>query len=370
MSLLIKKNNKAFKIHKSNFDNEKHMQKLITEHPEIIPIDQINNELELVIIAREFQLESGLIDAIGIDEDANLYIIETKLYKNYDKRNIIAQALDYGANLYQFKGTLDEMISSLNKHAQNIHKKNLRNLIVDRFNLTDDKASEFIQNLQETIKSGVFKIVLILDILDDKLKRIINFINENSNFDIYAVEISHFKYEDLTILIPIIFGGNVIKSSGLKSTKTYQYSPSSEHNYLDDLNKNVPDERKFSLFKELISNIKNILNKSEGNIIFSTHILEIGRVEGLYLYDQFDSVNIGLNSIGKLNFYVRKSGDKLTKQVEIIRQIVSELSNLKLINQVNPNKYPKSITLQLNNKNEADFKLILSAFKNVIQSYK
>jgi hypothetical protein len=346
------------------------MQKLITEHPEIIPIDQINEELELVIIAREFQLESGLIDAIGIDEDANLYIIETKLYKNYDKRAIIAQALDYGANLNQFNGTLDELIGSLNKHTQNIHKKNLRNLVVDRFNLTDEKASEFIQNLQENIKNGVFKIVLVLDILDDKLKKIIQFINENSNFDIYAVEISHFKYEDITILIPIIFGGGVIKSSGLRVTKTYQYNPSSEPNFLKDINKNVTDSEKFSLFKDLISNIKDIIKKSEGSLIFSTHTLEIGPVEGLYLYDQLNSVNIGLNSLGKLNFYVRKSGEKVTKQVEITRQIIAELSNLNIINRVNPNKYPKSITIKLIHKNEEEFKLILSTFKTVIQSYK
>jgi hypothetical protein len=50
---------------------------------------------------RAFPTNSGPIDALGINKDGEIYIIETKLYKNPDKRLVVAQVLDYGASLWQ-----------------------------------------------------------------------------------------------------------------------------------------------------------------------------------------------------------------------------------------------------------------------------
>jgi hypothetical protein len=69
--------------------------------------------LRLLILAREFPTVSGPIDALGIDQDGNIYVIETKLAKNPDKRYVLAQVLDYGAALWRTYENGDEFIARL-----------------------------------------------------------------------------------------------------------------------------------------------------------------------------------------------------------------------------------------------------------------
>ncbi len=98
MTIIITKNGKeAQKIEKSNFENEKEVQEYIKENPESLPLYEVKSDVQLLILKREFSTTSGPADAIGIDRDGDLYIIETKLYKNPDKRTVLAQVLDYGA---------------------------------------------------------------------------------------------------------------------------------------------------------------------------------------------------------------------------------------------------------------------------------
>ena len=87
---------KAVKIDKTPFEKEDSLQSYIYDHPEVIPIYDIKEGIQLLILAREFPTNSGPIDAIGLDKDGEIYIIETKLFKNPDKRYVVAQSLDYG----------------------------------------------------------------------------------------------------------------------------------------------------------------------------------------------------------------------------------------------------------------------------------
>jgi len=102
MAIIISKGGKnAKKIEKSSFEKEDYLQKYIYDNPESIPLYDIKDDIRLLILVREFSTESGPIDAIGIDADGNIYLIETKLYKNPDKRTVVAQVLDYGASLWR-----------------------------------------------------------------------------------------------------------------------------------------------------------------------------------------------------------------------------------------------------------------------------
>src|SRR3989338_3163994 len=102
MSIIISQNGKdARKIDKSNFEKEDFLQNYINQNPESIPVYEIQEDKRLLVLAREFATESGPIDALAIDKDGDIYLVETKLYKNPDKRTVVAQALDYGASLWR-----------------------------------------------------------------------------------------------------------------------------------------------------------------------------------------------------------------------------------------------------------------------------
>ena len=119
MAIIISKNGRnAVKIDKSNFELEDHLQQYIYDNPESIPLYDIKEDIKLLILAREFPTASGPIDAIGVDRDGELYLVETKLYKNPDKRTVVAQVLDYGASLWKSSIDFNQFTAKLNEGTQ------------------------------------------------------------------------------------------------------------------------------------------------------------------------------------------------------------------------------------------------------------
>src|SRR5437016_13336116 len=87
MAIIISQNGaNALKVEKATFDKEDFLQRYIYENPNSIPLYDVKEDIQLLIVAREFQTSSGLVDALGLDQDGEIYIIETKLFRNPDKR--------------------------------------------------------------------------------------------------------------------------------------------------------------------------------------------------------------------------------------------------------------------------------------------
>src|ERR1039458_8232356 len=107
----------AVLVEKSCFGKEQNLQEYIHQHPEAIPIYDIQKDKRLFVAAREFATASGPIDALAVDNDGEIYVIETKLYANADKRLVVAQALDYGASLWRHFSDFAEFVSLLDTHA-------------------------------------------------------------------------------------------------------------------------------------------------------------------------------------------------------------------------------------------------------------
>ena len=136
MSIIIsKEGSNAVKIDKADFKKEGHLQDFIHNNPDSIPLYEIQEDKKLFVAAREFPTESGPIDAIGVDKDGDIYIIETKLFKNPDKRTVIAQVLDYGASLWKHFKDFDEFTTRLNEKIQpkGLRKNNFTFLTEPRY---------------------------------------------------------------------------------------------------------------------------------------------------------------------------------------------------------------------------------------------
>ena len=94
MAIIITKDGKdAEKIEKSDLEKEGHLQSYIHENPDSIPAYEIKEDKKLFVVAREFSTESGPIDALAIDKDGDLYVVETKLYKNPEKERWLPKPL-------------------------------------------------------------------------------------------------------------------------------------------------------------------------------------------------------------------------------------------------------------------------------------
>ncbi len=251
MSIIISTNgDKAVRLDKTSFDKEKFLQEYIYKNPESIPLYDIKEDIRLLVLAREFRTESGPIDAIGIDGSGELYIIETKLYTNADKRNVIAQALDYGASLWNHSNDFNEFLATLDEHTQKVFKLKTIEKIKEFFGLTDEDVQLVIEKAKSNLNDGIFHFVVLMDRVDDRLKDLIRFVNQNSQFDIYAVEFEYYKHEKQEIIIPKIFGAEVKKDIAVSSSSSGERRKWNEELLLADAKNNYSD-KEYTAFKKI-----------------------------------------------------------------------------------------------------------------------
>ncbi len=211
MAIIISQDGKnAQKIDKSDFEKEGYLQNYIHENPESIPVYEIEESKKLFVIAREFPTESGPIDALAIDKDGDIYVVETKLYKNPDKRTVVAQALDYGASLWRHSD-YNEFINSINDEINNKFKISFEEKTKDFFNVDEEQVGVIFEAIKRNLQQGNIKFVILMDAIEDRLKDLIVYINQNSQFDIYAVQMEYYKFEKYEIMIPKLFGVEVKK---------------------------------------------------------------------------------------------------------------------------------------------------------------
>lgn len=219
MTIIISKSGKnAQKIDQSNFDKEDHLQQYIYENPSSIPLYDIKEDIKLLILIREYQTNSGPIDALGVDAEGNIYLVETKLYKNADKRTVVAQVLDYGASLWKRGSDFNDFTASMDQASQKFFHMPLNEKLEAFFGFDEEDLSLFWGNVRSNLNEGNFKFVVLMDKLHDRLKDLIVFLNQNSQFDLYAVELEYYKHESFEIIIPRLFGAEVKKDIAVKSS--------------------------------------------------------------------------------------------------------------------------------------------------------
>src|ERR1700759_2110336 len=99
MSILIRqRGSKWAKAIRTEFADEKQLQKLLYESPELIKTEDDS----AIVFAREASLPgSGYTDLIGIDVEGNVFLVETKLARNSEiRREVIGQIMEYAAFLW------------------------------------------------------------------------------------------------------------------------------------------------------------------------------------------------------------------------------------------------------------------------------
>lgn len=225
MPIIVSQNGKnAKKLDKISFGLENKIQQYIYDNPESIPLYDIREDIQLLILAREFSTNSGPIDAVGIDQDGQIYLVETKLYKNPDKRTVIAQVIDYGASLWRTLNDFDAFILQLNSHVQKKFNMSTTDKIQEFFALDDEQMQSVLEQMKFNLDEGNFKFVVMMDSLEDRLKDLIVYMNQNSKFDIYGVEMEYYQHDTFEIMIPKIYGAQVKKDVKVSKSTNNSYN--------------------------------------------------------------------------------------------------------------------------------------------------
>jgi len=247
------------------FSKEKPLEKIIIDHPELLPIGEISENLELYPISSELETNHGRLDILGIDGEGGLYIIETKLYKNTSGvRKIMAQALDYSGGLSTFRNDFElfkKKIQNANQGETSkdtiLENKTLEDLLKDIPTDEDD----IISNIRKNFEKCEFSHILVLDKADQQLKDNIKLYNEKNSNPMYVVTISNFIPEgtEKEIVISSIFGTETARPRKSK-TNYYTWIKEGEEVFFKNLKSNmdISDAEKNTV-KEFIADLKMLL---------------------------------------------------------------------------------------------------------------
>ena len=176
MAIIVQREGERAKIiSESRFPNEAELQRYVYENPEVLPISDIKEDAQFTVLDKETPAGTGYIDILGVDSDGELYIIETKLYKNSDKRKVLAQVLDYGAALWSTYQDPETFLRMLEERLA-ARGESLGEL------LSFGEAPEIEAGIKECIRSGSFRFIILMDQVPSTFKDLIQFVNSHSNF--------------------------------------------------------------------------------------------------------------------------------------------------------------------------------------------
>ncbi len=193
------------------FRDEKELQDLLEATPEAIPLEDADPEAApLTPIGREVGVESGAMDLLYADALGVLTVVETKLISNPQaRREVVAQVLDYASQMA--KWSADDVESVARKYGK---RPDLYRWLVgpavepvgeqEQLSPEDLRAA-----LEENLRAGRIRMIVAVDGQNQALRDLVTFVNSNSNFDIFLLEVS--AYADTAeqapeFLVPSLYG--------------------------------------------------------------------------------------------------------------------------------------------------------------------
>jgi hypothetical protein len=188
-------------VKQAPIENEKQLEDYLEKHLNVFPWDEIEPGADLLPIGRQLGTVSGPSDMLAVDGSWNLYVLETKLDRNADKRRIVAQVLDYGASLWESYGDGHDFTKALDA------KFGLQEKLRAHFGLDDVSLAQAVETIERNLEAGRIRFVIAMDAIEDeRLKTLVRFLNQNSSFKVYLVELKFFKDADVEVVVPTIHG--------------------------------------------------------------------------------------------------------------------------------------------------------------------
>lgn len=203
---IFTKDGDAFKQLKPRpFKNEDELQQLIEKHPKLIPVD-----LDVRRIAvREFPTESGPIDHVVVDAKGKVLILETKLAANSTRREVIAQAIDYAAQLTKFgpQAFLDKARTRAGA-----------DFTEDWFESVGERE-DFMRELETNLRLGKLNLLIVMDFAEGRLKDAVQFLNRATHFNCLIVEVTVSEVGGRELVGVDVYGQEIIGQNPVEPTR-------------------------------------------------------------------------------------------------------------------------------------------------------
>jgi hypothetical protein len=169
---------------------ESELQKLLVESPSLLTIDEIREGVApLVFAVSEFGLPgSGSTDVLAFSSKGDIAIVECKLASNPEiKRKVIGQIMEYAAYLWQMN------YEQVDSRIKQLKGKSLAESVAESIAGEWDEEL-FRDGVRETLENGSFVLIIVVDEINEELRRIVRYLNEcsKSAFSLHALEMNRF----------------------------------------------------------------------------------------------------------------------------------------------------------------------------------
>ncbi len=294
---------------------ESELQKLIVESPSLIAVDDIREgAAPLVFAVGEFGLPgSGATDVLAFSPQGDIAIIECKLATNPEvKRKVIGQILEYAAYLWGMS------YEEIDRRIQSLKGKSLADLVAESVAGEWDEE-QFREGVKQTLETGSFILIIVVDEINEELRRIIRYLNEcsRSAFSLHALELKRFQVGQMEILVPHLYGVSTKPST---SRGRGQWS--------EELFFKVLEENNEPNVVSLVRDIYDWSSQTADRVCFGTG-KEIGSFTFHYLKDGKTISVFTIYTNGKLTINYGGMKDKLPKEtLEQFHKMIQEIPTL------------------------------------------
>lgn len=198
------------------FDEEKELQELIAEHPELLAWEQISpsGPLRWILVSREMGIaqDAGAgdrwrVDHLFIDHDAVPTLVEVKRGASPEiRRKVVGQVLEYAAHAWQ-TWTADSLRQTFEHESAESDAKLRRLVGVDDHDPDESWRDEFWQQVGANLVAKRLRLMFVADDIPDELTRIVEFLNAMMpDVEVLAVEIKKFDGHGIRTLVPRLIG--------------------------------------------------------------------------------------------------------------------------------------------------------------------
>ena len=229
-------NGKLLHFEENRFKQENHLQKLIADHPELLPGGQVNRDSHQrwILISREQGIpettDTGniwAVDHLLIDQDAIPTLVEVKRGDSSGlRRKVVGQMLDYAAHATS-TWDVDDIRRSFEESSDNADEDLARLINSDE----DADADEFWERVSTNLAAKRIRLLFVADEIPERLERVVLFLNEQMpDIQVLAVEIKRYSGESShQMLVPRVIGRVAEAPSRISSTSQVM----ARQNFLD-----------------------------------------------------------------------------------------------------------------------------------------
>lgn len=188
------------------------LQDLLFEHPEALPINEIDRTFAPAIpICKELNTPAGPMDALLATPKGRLIILETKLWRNPEaRRTVIGQVLDYAKELSRWTyADLQREVSRRTERSGNA----LFDIVTDAETSDSLTEAEFVDEVSRSLRYGRFLLLICGDGIREGVTAITDFLQRQGtlHFTFGLVEIAmHEMPEGRRLVQPRILAQSVI----------------------------------------------------------------------------------------------------------------------------------------------------------------